>query len=80
MNQFQKLHYWEDRSVKHLFKTLVASATSAISSVVLLAAVGLPAAAEEVQGGTLYGNMLNVSQDMLSRAGGDGNNFLHTNN
>ena len=28
---------------------------------------------------TKYGDMLMVSQDMLSRAGTDGNNFLHTN-
>ena len=35
--------------------------------------------AEEVKAGTLYGNMSTVTQDMLSRAGGDANNFLHTN-
>ena len=35
--------------------------------------------AEEVQRGTLYGNMAIVTQDMLSRADGDANNFLHTN-
>jgi len=28
---------------------------------------------------TKYGDMLTVTQDMLSRAGTDGNNFLHTN-
>ncbi len=37
------------------------------------------ASAQEVQGGTLYGNMNVVTQDMLSRASGDANNFLHTN-
>jgi PQQ-dependent dehydrogenase (methanol/ethanol family) len=37
------------------------------------------AKAEEVQRGTLYGNMGTVTQDMLSRADGDANNFLHTN-
>ena len=37
------------------------------------------AQAQEVQGGTLYGNMDVVSQDMLDRADGDANNFLHTN-
>ena len=43
-------------------------------------AVGaLTAAAQEVQGGTLYGNMQTVTQDMLNRAESDGNNFLHTN-
>lgn len=35
--------------------------------------------AEEVQRGTLYGDMSIVSQDMLSRAASDGNNFLHAN-
>ena len=35
--------------------------------------------AEEVKAGTLYGNMTAVTQDMLNRAGGDANNFLHTN-
>ncbi len=37
------------------------------------------ASAEEVKGATLYGNMGTVTQDMLNRAGGDANNFLHTN-
>ena len=37
------------------------------------------AGAQEVDSGTLYGDMLTVTQDMLSRAAGDGNNFLHTN-
>ena len=31
------------------------------------------------QADTKYGDMLTVTQDMLSRAGTDGNNFLHTN-
>ena len=35
--------------------------------------------AEEVQRGTLYGNMTTVTQDMLNRAASDANNFLHTN-
>jgi len=37
------------------------------------------ALAQEVKAGTLYGNMNVVTQDMLSRASGDANNFLHTN-
>ena len=41
-------------------------------------AVGL-ALEEEVKGGTLYGDMMHVTQDMLNRADGDANNFLHTN-
>ncbi len=28
---------------------------------------------------TMYGDMQTVTQDMLNRAAGDGNNFLHTN-
>lgn len=36
-------------------------------------------AAEETSTTTVYGDMSQVSQDMLSRAGGDANNFLHTN-
>jgi PQQ-dependent dehydrogenase (methanol/ethanol family) len=32
-----------------------------------------------VLGQTLYGDMSAVTQDMLNRAAGDGNNFLHTN-
>lgn len=35
--------------------------------------------AQEVQNGTKFGDMSSVSQEMLNRAGGDGNNFLHTN-
>lgn len=40
---------------------------------------GLASAQEEVSLGTLYGDLSYVTQDMLSRAAGDGNNFLHTN-
>ena len=35
--------------------------------------------AQEVQRATVYGDMRLVTQDMLSRAASDGNNFLHTN-
>ncbi|WP_200808600.1 pyrroloquinoline quinone-dependent dehydrogenase [Tistlia consotensis] len=42
-------------------------------------ASGPGASAQEVHKGTLYGDMQTVTQDMLSRAAGDGNNFLHTN-
>ena len=45
----------------------------------LAALISGGAVAQEVQGGTLYGDMRSVTQDMLTRAGGDGNNFLHTN-
>ncbi|MGQ0485012.1 MAG: pyrroloquinoline quinone-dependent dehydrogenase [Hyphomicrobiales bacterium] len=44
-----------------------------------LMATSISAAAQEVAGGTKYGDMTTVSQDMLNRAEGDGNNFLHTN-
>jgi PQQ-dependent dehydrogenase (methanol/ethanol family) len=37
------------------------------------------AAAQEVKAATKWGDMSNVTQDLLSNAGGDGNNFLHTN-
>lgn len=37
------------------------------------------AVAEETSNTTNYGDLNNVSQDMLNRADGDGNNFLHTN-
>lgn len=43
-------------------------------------AAGVASAQEEVTGGgTLYGDLQMVTQDMLNRAAGDGNNFLHTN-
>ena len=37
------------------------------------------AQAEEVKNATKFGNMTTVTQDLLNRAGGDGNNFLLTN-
>lgn len=39
----------------------------------------LGAVSGETDSGTLYGNMQTVTQDMLDRAAGDANNFLHTN-
>ena len=59
---------------RHSLKGLAASAGLAA----MLSVAG-PATAQEVQGGTLYGDMNVVTQDMLTRADGDGNNFLHTN-
>jgi PQQ-dependent dehydrogenase (methanol/ethanol family) len=41
--------------------------------------IAATASAQEVENATLYGDMRTVSQDMLNRAAGDGNNFLHTN-
>ena len=37
------------------------------------------ASAQETTNSTLYGDLQSVTQNMLSRAAGDGNNFLHTN-
>jgi PQQ-dependent dehydrogenase (methanol/ethanol family) len=37
------------------------------------------AVAQEVKPGTKYGDMTTVTQDLLNRSAGDGNNFLHTN-
>ncbi|MGL4963592.1 MAG: pyrroloquinoline quinone-dependent dehydrogenase [Inquilinus sp.] len=42
-------------------------------------AISIGEAAEEVKPAALYGDMQSVTQDMLDRAGSDGNNFLHTN-
>ncbi len=50
-----------------------------VATVAVCAAQAAVSQAEEVQRGTLYGDMTIVSQDMLSRAASDGNNFLHTN-
>jgi PQQ-dependent dehydrogenase (methanol/ethanol family) len=44
-----------------------------------VAAGAFSASAQEVEGGTLFGNMKTVTQDMMDRADSDGNNFLHTN-
>jgi len=52
---------------------------AAFLAVPLALLAGLASAQEEVSGGTLYGDLSYVTQDMLSRAAGDGNNFLHTN-
>lgn len=50
---------------------------------VLAMATGLAfsstAVAQEVERGTVYGDMSAVTQGLLTRAAGDGNNFLHTN-
>jgi PQQ-dependent dehydrogenase (methanol/ethanol family) len=50
-----------------------------VAALALGAMMVLTTSAQEVQRGTLYGDMSIVSQDMLDRAGSDGNNFLHTN-
>lgn len=56
-----------------------------LSNILKIAAVSLgliastATAQEETSASTLYGNLSHVTQDMLNRAAGDGNNFLHTN-
>lgn len=52
---------------------------TALAGVAALALGAGQAGAQEVRSAVLYGNMNTVSQDMLSRAGGDSSNFLHTN-
>ena len=52
---------------------------AAFCSVAVLTFSAGKASAQEVTNATLYGNMGTVTQDMLSRAAGDANNFLHTN-
>ena len=60
---------------KHSSKFLFTSLGGAL----VLAIFSTTVQAQEVQGGTLFGNMDVVTQDMLDRAAGDANNFLHTN-
>ncbi|UDL95639.1 PQQ-binding-like beta-propeller repeat protein [Lichenihabitans sp. PAMC28606] len=62
----------------------VSAATSTPNAPPSTAENGLPAAdspgkAPEVKTGPRYGNMATVTQDLLSRAAGDSQNFLHTN-
>ena len=59
--------------------SLTRGALGVVTGAALLALLPLASQAEEVKKGTLYGDMLTVTQDMLNRAAGDGNNFLHTN-
>ena len=49
------------------------------TAALLTLAAGPGPHAQEVKSATLYGNMATVTQDLLNRAAGDGNNFLHTN-
>ncbi len=52
---------------------------ASILSILALLTMAPTAARSETGSGTLYGDMHTVTQDMLNRAAGDGNNFLHTN-
>ena len=62
---------------KSIFKQ--GNALLSVLCVMTVASFAGQASAEEVKAATLYGNMTAVTQDMLNRAGGDANNFLHTN-
>ncbi|WP_203595089.1 MULTISPECIES: PQQ-binding-like beta-propeller repeat protein [unclassified Salipiger] len=53
--------------------------TLAASCLAALIASGSAHAQDETSASTLYGDLQSVTQSMLSRAAGDGNNFLHTN-
>lgn len=59
-----------------LFKT---GRLSRLIGVGLAFALTAPLQAQEVENATNFGDLSNVSQDMLNRAANDGNNFLHTN-
>jgi PQQ-dependent dehydrogenase (methanol/ethanol family) len=50
-----------------------------VASLVMAISAQGAMAGEEVEGSTYYADMLTVTQDMLDRASGDSNNFLHTN-
>ena len=50
-----------------------------IAAACALAICAIGASAQEVKPASRYGDMFTVTQDLLNRAGGDGNNFLHTN-
>jgi alcohol dehydrogenase (cytochrome c) len=56
---------------------------SFLTGMIAFGAVGLfglaGASAEEITNATKFGDLSQVSQDLLNRARGDGNNFLHTN-
>jgi len=63
--------------IKHkLSNTLI---KVAVASIFMAASMNSTFAGEEVTGGSLYGDMQTVSQDLLDKAAGDSNNFLHTN-
>ncbi|MDH3230769.1 MAG: PQQ-binding-like beta-propeller repeat protein, partial [Alphaproteobacteria bacterium] len=59
--------------------TEIPKAVGGILGAVCVLAGVTAANAQEVDSGTLYGDMQIVSQDMMNFAAGDGNNFLHTN-
>jgi alcohol dehydrogenase (cytochrome c) len=50
-----------------------------VAGLAVLAFTEAPASSQEVKAAKKYGDMQTVTQDLLNRAAGDGNNFLHTN-
>ncbi|SVA88195.1 uncharacterized protein METZ01_LOCUS141049 [marine metagenome] len=62
-----------------VIRKMCSAVLSAVCGVFLMSLAVGHSLAEEVQRGTLYGNMTTVTQDMLNRAASDANNFLHTN-
>ncbi len=60
---------------------LMGRTTSILAGAGIIAVASLcgQVSAEETSNSTNYGDLNNVSQDMLNRAANDGNNFLHTN-
>ena len=55
------------------------TAATAGALAIATAIAGTGASSQEVKPAPKYGNMYAVTQDLLNRAGADGNNFLHTN-
>ncbi|HEY7747841.1 MAG TPA: PQQ-binding-like beta-propeller repeat protein [Aestuariivirgaceae bacterium] len=58
------------------FQWMLTTAIFSFASIAVTATLG---SAQEPGGGPVYGDMTVVSQDLMNRAAGDGNNFLHTN-
>ena len=58
---------------------LIANRVSGVLTGLLVGLVSVSFGAQVASGQTMYGDMQTVTQDMLNRAAGDGNNFLHTN-
>jgi hypothetical protein len=50
-----------------------------VAGLAVLAFNSATASSQEVKAAVKYGDMQTVTQDLLDRAAGDGNNFLHTN-
>jgi len=60
-------------------RTAATAGALAIALAIATAIAGTGASSQEVKPTPKYGNMYAVTQDLLNRAGADGNNFLHTN-